>query len=116
MRNRLKQPRPSHAGREVGLALLRVDRDLSRDDDHRCAPLRVVERARRAAGCLNFAITADLLDPGRVNIFGRWESQAAVEAFRRGGPSNKQGAAMLSASAAEYDIANVRPLFGKGRA
>jgi quinol monooxygenase YgiN len=70
----------------------------------------VVEQARRAAGCLDFAITADLVDPGRVNVFERWESQAAVEAFRGGGPSDEQGAAMLSASVAEYDIADVRPL------
>jgi quinol monooxygenase YgiN len=28
--------------------------------------VRVVEKARRADGCLDFAITADLLDPGRV--------------------------------------------------
>ena len=70
----------------------------------------VVEQARRAAGCLDFAITADLLDPGRVNIFERWESQAAVEAFRSSGPSDEQGAAMLSASVAEYDIADLRSL------
>ena len=76
----------------------------------------VVEKARRAAGCLDFAITADLIDPGRVNIFERWETQAAVETFRRSGPSNKQRAATLSASVAEYDIADARPLFGKGRA
>jgi quinol monooxygenase YgiN len=73
----------------------------------------VVERARGAAGCLDFAITADLIDPGRVNIFERWESQAAVEAFRRSAPRNKQGGAMLSASVAEYDIADVRHLFGE---
>jgi hypothetical protein len=54
--------------------------------------------------------------PGRVNLFERWESQAAVKAFRRRAPRNKQGAEMLSASVAEYDIADVRPLFGKGRA
>jgi quinol monooxygenase YgiN len=72
--------------------------------------MRVVEKARRAAGCLEFAITADLLDPGRVNLFERWESQAAVEAFRGSGPGNKRGAAMLSASVAEYDIADARPL------
>ena len=76
----------------------------------------VVEQARRAAGCLDFAITAGLLDPGRVNLFERWESQAAVEAFRSSGPSNKQRAAMLSVSVGEYDVADVRPLFGKGRA
>ena len=76
----------------------------------------VVEQARRAAGCLDFAITADLVDPGRVNIFERWESQAAVSAFRGSGPSDEQGAVMLSASVAEYDIADVRPLFGEGTA
>jgi quinol monooxygenase YgiN len=70
----------------------------------------VVEQARRTAGCLDFAITADLVDPGRINVFERWESQAAVEAFRGGGPSDEQGAAMLSASVAEYDVADVRPL------
>jgi 8-hydroxy-5-deazaflavin:NADPH oxidoreductase len=80
-----------------------------------CARAHVVDRARRRARRC-FAITADLIDPGRVNILERWESQAAVEAFRRGGPSTKQGAAMLSASVAEYDIADVRPLSREGRA
>jgi quinol monooxygenase YgiN len=43
----------------------------------------IVERARKAAGCLDVAIAADPIDPGRVNIFERWESQAALETFRR---------------------------------
>jgi quinol monooxygenase YgiN len=70
----------------------------------------VVEQARRAPGCLDFAITADLLDAGRVNVYERWESQEAVEAFRGDGPSDEQGAAMLTASVAEYDVADVRSL------
>jgi quinol monooxygenase YgiN len=70
----------------------------------------VVEQARRAPGCLDFSITADLLDPRRIAIFERWESQAAVEAFRGSGPSDEQGAAMLAASVAEYDVADVRSL------
>jgi quinol monooxygenase YgiN len=70
----------------------------------------VVEQARRAPGCLDFAITADLIDPGRIDVFERWESQAAVEAFRGSGPSDAQGAAMLAASVAEYDVAGVRSL------
>jgi quinol monooxygenase YgiN len=76
----------------------------------------IVEQARQAAGCLDVAITADLVDPGRVNIFERWESQAALEAFRRSGPPFEHGAAMLSVSVAEYDVAGVRPLFGGGTA
>lgn len=70
----------------------------------------VVEQARRTPGCLDFAITADPVDPGRIDIFERWESRAAVEAFRGSGPSDEQSAAMLSASVAEYDVADVRSL------
>ena len=70
----------------------------------------VVEEARRSPGCLDFALSADLVDPGRINILERWESQAAVEAFRGAGVDDEQGAAILSASVAEYDVAGIRPL------
>ncbi len=70
----------------------------------------VVEQARRAPGCLDFAITADLIDPGRINVFERWQTQEAVQAFRGSGPSQEQSAVMLSASVAEYDVADVRSL------
>ena len=73
----------------------------------------VVEQARAAEGCLDFAITADSIDPGRVNILERWDSQAAVENVRGGGPSDGQSLAMLGGSVAEYDIAAVRTLFDK---
>ena len=51
----------------------------------------VVERARGAAGCLDVAIAADLIDPGRVNIFERWESQAALETAPRNRPQEQLG-------------------------
>lgn len=70
----------------------------------------VVEQARRAPGCLDFAITADLIDPGRINVFERWQTQEAVQAFRGSGPSQEQSTAMLSASVAEYDVADTRSL------
>jgi quinol monooxygenase YgiN len=78
-------------------------------ESYLAACVSIVERARGAAGCLDFAITADLIDPGRVNLFERWESQAAVKAYRRRAPRNRSGVAMLSVSVAEYDIAGVRP-------
>lgn len=79
-----------------------------------CVP--VVEAARAADGCLDFAISADLLDASRINIFERWESQDAVETFRGNGPSDEQGAAMLSASVSEYDVAAERSLTDDGEA
>ena len=50
------------------------------------------------------------MDPGRINVFERWESQADVETFRGSGPSDEQSIAMLSAAVSEYDIADARPL------
>jgi quinol monooxygenase YgiN len=81
-------------------------------ESHLAGCVSVVEQARGTAGCLDFALTADLIDPGRVDLFERWKSQAAVETFRSSGPRREQRAAMLPASVAEYDIADVRPLFG----
>ncbi len=70
----------------------------------------VVQQARRTPGCLDFAISADLLDPSRIDIFERWESRAAVEAFRGGGPSDEQQGSIVRASVSEYDVGAERRL------
>lgn len=79
-------------------------------DDYLSGCVAVVSQARRAPGCLDFALSADLVEPGRINIFERWESQAAVEAFRGSGPSDEQGAAIRAASVSEYDVTDERSL------
>ena len=90
---------------------IEVDPD---DRDEAVAVMRdLVTRARDIPGCLDLAATADLIDPGRVNIFERRESQEALETFRGSGPGNEQGAAMVSVSVAEYDVVDVRTLFGE---
>jgi quinol monooxygenase YgiN len=71
----------------------------------------VEEQARDASGCLDFSINADLVDPGRVNVYERWEPWEAVEAFRGGGPGEEQGARILAGKVAEYDAATERDLF-----
>ena len=65
--------------------------DPEQRESYLAGSMSIVEKARRADGCLDFAITADLLDPGRVNLFERWESQAVVETFRRSAPRNNHG-------------------------
>lgn len=72
--------------------------------------VEVVRQARQAPGCLDFSLSADVIEPGRINIFERWESQAAVEAFRGSGPSDEQGDMIRAASVAEYDVADERSL------
>ena len=88
--------------------------DPEKREAHIAGFMGIVEKARQADGCLEFAVAADLQDPGRVNLFELWESQAAVKAFRKRAPRNKRGAAMLSGSVAEYEVADVRTLFEKG--
>ena len=72
--------------------------------------VEVVEQARNALGCLDFALTADLVTAGRINVFERWESAAAVRSFRGDGPSDEQQAEMVSASVTEYEVSAVRDL------
>ena len=84
--------------------------DPTQRDAYLTGCVDVVRQARQAPGCLDFVIGADLLDPGRVNIVERWESQQAVEDFRGSGPSPEQQAAFTSASVAEYDVTGERRL------
>ena len=57
--------------------------------------------------------TSQLLVLGRVNIFDRWESHAALETFRSSGPDTEQRLAMVMVSVQEYDMADAAA-FGKG--
>jgi quinol monooxygenase YgiN len=84
--------------------------DPSERDGYLVGCRAVVQRARRTQGCLDFAISADLLDPTRIDVFERWESQAAVDAFRGGGPSDEQRGSIVSASVSEYDVGVERRL------
>jgi quinol monooxygenase YgiN len=70
----------------------------------------VVRQARLTRGCLDFTISADLLEANRIDIFERWESRAAVEEFRGSGPSDEQQGAIISASVCEYDVSNEKRL------
>jgi len=45
-----------------------------------------VTRARDAPGRLDLAITADSIDPTRINNFEPWESQEALDTARSNGP------------------------------
>ncbi|MEU0789960.1 antibiotic biosynthesis monooxygenase family protein [Amycolatopsis sp. NPDC005961] len=66
-----------------------------------------VRLAREAPGCLEYALGADLLDPGRVTVYERWESDEDLERFRGSGPSDEQTAQILDASVARYRISAV---------
>jgi quinol monooxygenase YgiN len=68
---------------------------------------KVVEAARRASGCLDFVLTADTLDPARVNIYERWESDDQLQAFRGSGPDDDTSTRIRGASVQKYRISAV---------
>jgi quinol monooxygenase YgiN len=63
-----------------------------------------VTAARGTEGCLDFAISADTLDPQRVNVFERWESRDALRRFRGEGPDADTNRRILAAEIAEYEV------------
>lgn len=42
----------------------------------------IVRAARDYPGCLDCAISADPIDPGRVNLFEYWDSEETLNAWR----------------------------------
>ena len=70
----------------------------------------VVEAARMAPGCLDFAISADLVDAERINVVEQWASVEDVERFRGSGPSDDQQAAVLGAQVVQHEISASTPL------
>ena len=67
----------------------------------------VVGLARQAAGCLDFVQAADPLDPRRINIFERWDSEDDLLAFRGAGQPASDSPPILSANVKRFVISAV---------
>jgi quinol monooxygenase YgiN len=67
----------------------------------------VIGDARAAPGCLDFVQAADPLDPGRINIFERWESEDHLLAFRGAGQPASDSPPIASANVKRYVISAV---------
>ena len=68
-----------------------------------------VTAARAADGNHDFSVTADSVDPDRVDVYERWESAAAVEAFRGDGPGEDLSADIVDAEVQRFEISGVGP-------
>ncbi|HEY1988210.1 MAG TPA: antibiotic biosynthesis monooxygenase family protein [Acidimicrobiales bacterium] len=67
----------------------------------------VVGQARDAAGCLDFVQSADPLDPTRINIFERWDTEEHLLAFRGAGQPESDSPPIQSADVKRYVISSV---------
>ena len=75
----------------------------------------VVLLARAAPGCLDFAITADTVDPGRIDVYERWRTRPELTAFRGSGPSGEQQATLLAVEVDEFEVPGTPLPPGLGR-
>lgn len=81
--------------------------DAGSREDYLAGCRTVVEQARRSPGCLDFALSADPVEPDRINVYERWESDEHLERFRGSGPEPQQSAQILGAHVEKYRISAV---------
>lgn len=81
-------------------------------DRYVTAHQNLARRARQAPGCLDLAITADPLDPTRVNVYERWQSKEHLDAWRAVARAPRSKNKLGSIDVMMYVVSDVRSPFG----
>ncbi|RIV36029.1 putative quinol monooxygenase [Micromonospora radicis] len=81
--------------------------DPTERDDYLATCAEIVRAARSAPGCVDFAISPDLVEPGRINVYERWESEEQLLDFRGSGPEPEQQVALVGAEVHRFRISAV---------
>ncbi|GIJ79259.1 Antibiotic biosynthesis monooxygenase [Micromonospora phaseoli] len=81
--------------------------DPAERDDYLATCAEIVRQARQAPGCLDFSISADLIEPARINVYERWESDEHLMEFRGSGPEPEQQVALVGAEVHKFLIGAV---------
>jgi len=71
----------------------------------------LIGRARKAPGCLDFAISADTIDPSRINTFEFWKSEDHLDAWRAVSNSPKAITPMSMGDMQKHEIRKSGPPF-----
>jgi hypothetical protein len=73
-----------------------------------------MREARAEAGCIDYVLSADPLEPGRVYLFERWESKehlaphlARMSAPR---PADADAVPVLASELLQYEISAIGPI------
>ena len=70
-----------------------------------------IQRARAAPGCLDAAISADSVEPGRINSFELWASEEHLAAWRAVAHAPEATTNTLRADVQKYQISSSGPPF-----
>ncbi len=60
--------------------------------------------ARKNEACEDFSVSPDQIDLNRVNIFEKWKSRSALDAFRDSGPESDIFSLVESFDVNEYEV------------
>jgi quinol monooxygenase YgiN len=71
----------------------------------------MVQRARAYPGCVDFSMTADPVESGRINLFEFWQSEKALKAWRAAAKGPKRIAKMLQVKVRKHLIHSSGPPF-----
>jgi quinol monooxygenase YgiN len=85
--------------------------DANRRDEFVAAHHDLLRRGRAAPGCLDLAISADPLNPVRVNNFERWESREHLDAWRKVAAAPDTGISITGDDTMEHRVVDGRPPF-----
>jgi quinol monooxygenase YgiN len=66
--------------------------------------LPAILAARAAPGCIDFAVSADPMDPSRINVCERWAGRESLERFRGDGPGGDLAGLIHEAAVEEYEV------------
>jgi quinol monooxygenase YgiN len=75
-----------------------------RRDEFVARSIDAVVQARAHNACEDFSVSADPVDAMRVNIFEKWQSRAALDAFRGAGPESDLFTLVESFHVDEYEV------------
>jgi quinol monooxygenase YgiN len=87
--------------------------DPAQRDEFLASRADVTRTSRSEAGCITYAFSPDPLDPGRVLLFERWESKAALAdhlAALRERPRPEGGVEVRESEVQQYEISAVGPV------
>ncbi|TPV60038.1 antibiotic biosynthesis monooxygenase [Aestuariibacter sp. GS-14] len=74
-----------------------------RDEFMACSNAAIL-LARANPECEDFAVSVDPVNEFRVNVFEKWQTRSALEAFRNSGPENDSFAWITQFDINEYEI------------
>jgi quinol monooxygenase YgiN len=87
----------------------RLHVDPAQRDTYLADRLAIVAHARAAPGCIDFSLSPDILDPGRINVHEHWRAEADLRAYRAGdGPELDDRIPLTGAAVELHEVSETR--------